>query len=123
MNLRPIDPPRTFRVGDVEMRHCADVELNADEQVTFTSPSGTEFDVARKAWGYYATPSLNRRLPEHGLRAALAANADGRITLLLVERGLEPLFEMYCAEQAMRVVAWLDTDDAAIDAVRRLEAP
>ena len=123
MRLQDIDPPRAFRVGDTEIRHCADVDLDADEQVTFTSASGTEFDVARKSWGYYATPSLNRRLPAHGLRPALTANADGRIALLLVEHGHEAEFDAYCGEQGMRVVAWLDTDEAAAEAVRRLEAP
>lgn len=123
MNIRRIDPPRTFRVGDVDIAHCADVALEPDEQVTFTTRSGTEFDVARKSWGYYATPSLNRRLPAHGLRAVLAANADERLALLLVERGHEEDFSAYCEEQGMRVVAWLDTDSAAADAVRRLEEP
>ena len=86
MKLRDIDPPRAFRVGDDrDARIARTSNLDADEQVTFTALRAREFDVARKSWGYYATPSLNRRLPDHGLRAALTANADGRIALLLVE--------------------------------------
>ncbi len=79
MRVERRDPPREFQVGPVTISHCADVELEPDEQITLVSGSGTEYDIVRKSWGYYATPSTNRRLAEHGLRAALTANADGRI--------------------------------------------
>jgi hypothetical protein len=106
------EPPRRFEAAGVEIEHVADIELEPDEQVTFTA-AGTEWDVVRKDWGYYATPSLNRRLREHGLRAALTANADGRVALLLVEPDKQDAFAAYCREQSMRVLAWLDGDDAA----------
>jgi hypothetical protein len=115
------DPPREFEIGEVTLRHCADVELEPDEQITLVTGSGTEYDIVRKSWGYYATPSTNRRLAEHGLRAALAANLDGRVALLLVERGHENEFEAYLSAERMRVVAWLDDDEAAAAAVAALE--
>jgi hypothetical protein len=121
MRVRPHEPPRTFAVGDVTLSHAADIELEPDEQVTFTTASGTELDVVRKDWGYYATSS-NRRLREHGLRMALCANDDGRMTVLLVEAGREETFQAYLDGQPMRLLAWLDTDAAAADAARRLEA-
>ena len=71
MRFRPQDPPREFEVGygeTIVMRDCGRVELDADEQVTFTTESGAEYDVARKSWGFYATPSLNGRLTGFGLR-------------------------------------------------------
>jgi hypothetical protein len=114
-------PPREFQVGPITLRHCADVELEPDEQITLVSDSGTEYDIVRKSWGYYATPSTNRRLAEHGLRAALAANVDGRVALLLVERGHEDDFGAYLTAQQMRVVAWLDDDDAVAAAIDALE--
>lgn len=121
MRVERRTPPRQFQVGPVTVRHCADVELEPDEQITLVSGSGTEYDIVRKSWGYYATPSTNRRLAEHGLRAALTANVDGRIALLLVERGHESDFEDYLSAQRMRVVAWLDDDEAAAAAIDALE--
>lgn len=102
-------PPRRFRVGDgaIELAHVADVGLDADEQVTFVGASGSEFDVVRKAWGYYATPSLNGRLPAHGLRPALCAGGD-RLYLLLCETGAEAEFAAYLDAQSMRVLHWFD---------------
>jgi len=121
MRIDRRDPPRDFQVGPVTIHHCADVELAPDEQITLVSDSGTEYDIVRKSWGYYATPSTNRRLAEHGLRAALTANAEGRVALLLVERGHEDEFAAYLGEQDMHVVAWLDSDEAAAAAIAALE--
>jgi hypothetical protein len=124
MRFRPKDPPRTFRVGrarEVEISHCADVELDPDQQVTFTATSGSEFDVVRKDWGYYATPSLNGRLRDHGLRAVLVrGDRDGRMYLLLVERGREGAFDRYVDRHELRIVSWLDDDDAVERATSRL---
>jgi len=116
MNISPKDPPRPFRVGAdgaIEMRDCGSIALAPDDQVTFTTPDGGEFDVARKAWGFYATPSLNGRLPAHGLRPALCGNPAGQLYLLLVETGSEAAFERYLAEQKMHVLCWLDAPQAA----------
>jgi len=123
MRLDPIEPPREFQVGEVTLRHSADVELEPDEQITLVTGSGTEYDLVRKSWGYYATPSMNGRLAAHGLRAALAVNPEGKLSLLLVERGCEPQFDGYLAEQGMRVVSWLDSDEAVASALERLGRP
>lgn len=123
MKFKPIDPPRCFTVGSaspVTIKDCARIELEPDEQVTFVTPSGAEYDVARKDWGFYATPSLNQRLPGFGLRALLAKNRDGRFCLMLVERGREPAMEAYFAEQGMSVACWLDSDQALAELERRL---
>jgi hypothetical protein len=113
VNLKENDPPRSFTVGEppLELRHVADAELEPDEQLTFVSDSGTEFDVVRKSWGYYGTPSLNRRLPDHGLRPALALSR-GAMYLLLVEKGREDEFTAYLDAQGMTLVCWVDSDAA-----------
>ena len=123
MDVNRREPPREFRVGDGQtvLRHSADVELDPDEQVTFVTPSGTELDLVRKAWGYYATPSMNGRLQSHGLRAALVLGKGGKLYLHLVESGQEDEFESYLRDEGMRVVSWLDSDEAVSDAVRRLD--
>lgn len=113
MRLEPVEPARRFRVGrdgSIELTHVADVELDADEQITFRAATGSAYDVVRKSWGYYATPSLNRRLPDHRLHAMLCAGSDGRTSLLLVERDERAAFEAYLADQGMVVTAPLDGD-------------
>ena len=58
---------------------CGRIALAPDEQVTFTTEAGGEYDVTRKSWGFYATPSINGRLKTFGLRAALVRNVAGRV--------------------------------------------
>lgn len=127
MKYRPVDPPRLFAVGrgeKIRLKDCARIELEPDEQVTFVTSSGTEYDVVRKTWGYYATPSLNGRLPGFGLKVALVQSGD-RLYLLLVEKGKEKEFEGYLKDQGMEVLSWLSdpieipSGNGKRDAIRR----
>ncbi len=105
-------PPRAFRVGpagDIELLDCGSVFLEPDEQVTFRSPGGGEYDVVRKSWGYYATPSLNGRLARFGLKGRLCLSR-GACYLLLVEAGREVENDAYLQEQGMEHLAWLHDD-------------
>ncbi len=128
MKVTHVDPPRTFGVGKrgATLDHVADIELGDDEVITLKTATGTELDLTRKSWGYYGTPSLNGRLREHGLRAALAVGVpreEGepeRMYLMLVEAGREQDFQEYIDAEHMRVLRWLDSDEAVAEAARRL---
>lgn len=114
-------PPRRFIVGNAvkfEMRDCGRLALEPNEQVTLVTESGAEYDVSRKDWGFYATPSLNGRLESFGLRGVLIRNTlTGRYFVLLVERGREDSFAAYMAQESLQLVAWLDST-ASLDALR-----
>lgn len=113
MKIAIKDPPREYVVGKakpIRIRDCGNIALDPDEQVTFTTPAGAEYDVARKSWGFYATPSTNGRLQQFRLRAALVKNAAGRFYVMLVEGGHELEFETYLRDEANHVVAWLDDE-------------
>ena len=90
MEFRKISPAREFPVGngDIVISHCANLILDTDEQVTFLTGDGKEYDVVRKPWGYYATPSLNGRLKRNGLRAGLTRSIQsGLFFVVLVDEG------------------------------------
>ena len=89
--------------------------------MTFTTGGGGEYDVTRKAWGFYATPSLNGRLPRFGMRGLLVRNRLDQYFVLLVERGREELFAQYVAHERLVVVSWLDDQGALarLDLTRR----
>ena len=125
MRYTPIEPPRSFEVGlrgQVQMKDCARLQLEPDEQVTFVTESGAEFDVARKGFGYYATPSLNGRLRSFGLRAVLVRSRVGQYFILLVERGMDDAFSRYAAEHELRLVCWMDSDEALADLDRKVNS-
>jgi hypothetical protein len=95
------------------------VELEADEQVTFELSSGAQYDIARKEWGFYATPSLNGRLQKFGLRAVLVFNkVSGKYYILIVEVDKEELFNSYLEQEDSVIVTWLD-NSSVCDTVRK----
>lgn len=127
MKLDLKNPPRSYEVGrtvKLQMQDCGTVRLEPDEQLTFTTEAGAEYDLARKDWGFYATPSLNGRLQQFGLRAVLVKNMIGRFFVLLVENGKEALFDRYVEVEELHIIAWLDSAEnlalleAAVEAVR-----
>ena len=113
MKLNVKQPPRVFDPGTngkIKIKDCAEVHLAADEQVTFFTEKGAQYDVCRKSWGFYATPSLNGRLKDHHLRAVLARNEKGKYYIFLVEEGRERDFEKYVQSEKQTLVTWLDED-------------
>ena len=111
MKINENEPPREFEVGwgqKFTMKDCAHIELAANEQITLISDSGAEYDVARKNWGYYATPSINGRLNRFGLKTMLVKNCIGHYYIMLVEDGLEEEFDQYVGAEDLKVCGCLD---------------
>lgn len=119
MKLKENVPPRVFDVGHgktIKINDCASIELEPDEQVTFRLKSGAEYDVTRKSWGFYATPSLNGRLKKNNLSGVLVKGPNGKYFVWLVEKGQESGFEEYLYEERHQIVRWL-VDDAELAAM------
>ena len=111
MKVRPKQPPREFEVGFENKNmiiDCGTIKLEEGEQVSFTTEQGGEWDVVRKKWGFYATPSINGRLCKFNIRTALVKNRIDRFFILLIEKGHEIEFEEYMRLEKMTIVAWLD---------------
>lgn len=105
------DKPREYQVGldgQITIKDMGQITLEPDEQVTFTTPAGAEYDLARKDWGYYATPSVNDRLKRFGFKTALVRNSKGQIYIMLVEKERMSSFEAYLAEEKNHILQWLD---------------
>ena len=77
MKIIEKNPSREFKVGceqSITLKDCGDIFLEVNEQVTFLTTDTAEYDVCRKEWGYYATPSMNDRLKRFGFKTALVKN-------------------------------------------------
>ncbi len=114
MKFKETIPPRSFEVGrgePIEIVDCAQVELAPNEQITLKTESGSEYDIVRKSWGYYATPSLNGRLKSFGLKTALVKSFSSKFYILLVEIGKEKEFQKYLKMEELTIVCWLDNDE------------
>jgi hypothetical protein len=111
MKIQLNDPPRTFCVGtnsSIKIKDLGNVYLDADEQITFLTESGAEYDFVRKNWGFYATPSINARLVAEGFKTALVENKNGRIYIMVIEASMTSDFEEYCTLEGQTVLQWLN---------------
>lgn len=125
MKFEEKTPPRVFEVGyDVKgyISDCGTMHLAPDEQITLVTEKGGEYDVTRKEWGFYATPSLNGRLSGFNLRGVLVKNRHSRFFVMLVERGKEEAFDRYVKQEPLKVVAWLDSEEALVSLEKAVEA-
>lgn len=113
MKLERTNPPREFGVGKsgVILKHCATIELLHNEVVTFLTKDGLEYDVVRKSWGYYATPSLESRLDSNGFDSAIVrSKISGHHFVVLIEKKLLPQWRAYADAEDLEVVSWLNIE-------------
>ena len=115
MKIDVKNPPRTFTVKGAgiqdDLHDCATIALAPNEQVTFVTDAGGEYDVTRKTWGYYATPSTNGRLKGFGLRTALVRASSGRFFVMIIEADKQAAFHTYLADDKQELVCWLDDEE------------
>ena len=110
MNFTEEKPPRTFTVGKgIEIKDCGDMFLENDEQITFRAED-SEYDVCKKSWGYYATPSLNGRLRSFNIETYLVINTNSKMKyIFLVHSDKKDLFRGYLKDENMQIIQRMDT--------------
>lgn len=106
--------PREFEVGNskkFKMKDCGEIFLENNEQVTFKKSNGGEYDVAKKNWGYYATPSINSRLKNFGFKTLLIKNLKTkRFFIFLLEKGKGKLLNEYIKHENLKIICDLDNE-------------
>lgn len=125
MNFILSNPPRKFVTGiNKDMFHIdmAQIDLEPNEQVTFISKGGVEYDVVKREWGFYATPSMNARLLRFNLRSVLVKTIGDKFFVALVEKGKEELFESSLEKEKSKIVTWLDTDEVLFHLEKKLNS-
>ena len=65
------------------MIHKADIHLRNNEQVTLKDKN-KEIDIVKKQWGYYLTPSINKRLLSFNLNIAIIKNTNINLGFLRI---------------------------------------
>ena len=107
--------PRKFKVGmnsKISIKDFGKIHLKENEQITFITENKGEYDVARKSWGFYATPSINGRLKSFGFRTALVKNKKNQFFIMIVEKCFEEDFFKYLKEESNELITWLSEEDS-----------
>ena len=109
--MKVIKNNRKFKVGkrnSIVITDAGSVFLKNDELVTFKDGK-KEFDIGKKNWGYYGTPTLNKRLPNFGYSAALIRHkVFDTYAVLIVDKKKKKTFLNYLKKEDMRVICWLN---------------
>ena len=111
MKFNEKSPPREFVAGEVMkvvIKDCGEMILSPNDQITFKTEAEGEYDVVRKSWGFYATPSMNGRLSAFGFKSALVKNSQGRYYIMLVEEDKMDDFFHYIEGDKQTVIEWFD---------------
>ena len=111
MKIKNNNPPRKFSVGikkKITISDCGNINLKNNEQISFITDDKKEYDVVRKEWGFYATPSINGRLKKQGFKTALVKNSHGLFYVMLVEKEKIELFKKYLLDEKNSLIKWLD---------------
>ena len=82
--------------------------LNLDYNQQASSNDNKEYDVCRKSWGFYATPSVNSRLLKFDFKTAIVKNSLGNIYVMIVEKNKIEDFYEYLDKDKNEVIEWLD---------------
>ena len=67
-----------------------------------------EYDIVKKDWGFYATPSVNDRLKRQGYKTAYVKNKNGQRYIMLVEINKYEDFIKYINKTKQIIISWLD---------------
>ena len=106
--------PRIFSPSSkskARITDCGTISLLPDEMVTFVTESAKEYDLVRKTWGFYATPSINGRLHSFGWKTALIKGEDKKYYIFLVEIEKLDDFSKYISQEGHELMEWLDERD------------
>jgi hypothetical protein len=107
MKIRIKKTPRKFKITvgkrKITLKDAARIKLKKNEQVTFEHLN-SEYDVTKKDWGYYATPSINGRLKKNDFRTFLIENKTKKIYILLVHKNKMKQFKKYCDDDKQKIL-------------------
>lgn len=100
---------RIFKVGinNIIIKEVAKISLKQNEMVTFFNGK-IEYDIIKKNWGYYATPSINSRLLKFDLKTCvIKSKITNNSFIILVLKNKKKEFNKYLKNEKCKIVKWL----------------
>jgi hypothetical protein len=107
--MKIINKNRNFKVGikNIKIKEVAKILLKQNEMVTFVSGK-TEYDIVKKKWGYYATPSINSRLVKFNIKTCIIkSKMTNNSFIVLVQKNKMKDFNKYLSDEKCKVIKWL----------------
>ena len=105
---------RKFLVGknkNISLVDKGSIFLKNNENISIHFNKEINYDIAKKNWGFYPLPSINKRLKNFKLKAALveSKNFNTFFIMTVVNKKKNILdFKKYCKKENIVVIAWLN---------------
>lgn len=91
---------RSWSVGNkkkIKISEKAKIELINNEQITFVDKNGKNVhEICKKIWGFYLSPSINKRLKNYNHKVFLTKDKLGKIFIMSVKINKIKNFKSYC---------------------------
>lgn len=110
MKKKKIKKFRTNSKLNIQLTLLKKIGLKTNQQITFTerlNKENKEYDVVKKSWGYYATPSINKRLKKFKYDTVIIKNKKNKFFLCLVSQQKKKEFKLYLKDDDQKIVCWL----------------
>lgn len=118
--------PRIFSVGFDKSFNVKDYgKINVDhtdkefELLTFSNKK-KDYDFGITNWGYYATPSINKRLKNNGYQTFLVKNIYNKIFIMVVDDNKLNKFKKYIEFENQKILSRLDLFENEDDFIKKL---
>ncbi len=108
MNVEITKTPRVFKVEGVRIKDFGKIFLKEDEMISFKRENNKEYDFVSKEWGFYATPSVNKRLKKEGFKTAIVVNSLNQIYINVVDDQELKSFHEYLNDSNLKILCWMD---------------
>lgn len=79
-----------------------EINLKPDQQITLINGK-SEYDIAKKNWGFYVTPSIQKRLKMFNLEVYLISKSKNYL-LCLVKKNKKELFKSFLLKKKMKFI-------------------
>jgi hypothetical protein len=97
---------RKYKVGNITINDCGNIFLKNNEQLTFIHNKSQEYDVCKKSWGFYATPSINYRLKKNNFSTFIIINKEKRFGIHIVDNKKKKYHKKYLKSQSLKIISW-----------------
>ena len=113
--MKIIKRNRKFVVGkskDITLTDKGSVYLSNNDNISIYFDKNINFDVAKKNWGFYPLPSINKRLKNFRLKAVLVESKNfNTYFIMLVVDNIKKIkdFSKYCKKENIKIITWLNS--------------
>ena len=107
--MRLIKKNRKFIANNktnVVLKDVGKVILQNNELLSLQK-SNKKNEICAKEWGFYLTPSINKRLKKQNLIVVLTKNNINKKFLMLVNKSKLKIFKNYCKIESLKIINWI----------------